>query len=136
VPVSREQKSQLRIDKWLWQARFFKSRTLAAGVCRAKKVRVNGAHCSKASTMVSVGDVLTFPKATEIRVVKILALGSRRGPASEAELLYDDMTPPSVKSGAQDAISPVNPSREKGAGRPTKTDRRALDKFMDYDPDA
>ena len=121
---------RLRIDKWLWHARFFKSRSLAAVECRAKKVRINGNHCSKASATVQVGDVLTFPKAGDVKVVEIAALGVRRGPASEAQLLYKDLTPPREKTAAGEPVQ-TNPSREKGMGRPTKTDRRALDRLRD-----
>ena len=121
---------RLRIDKWLWHARFFKSRSLAAVECRAKKVRINGNHCSKASATVQVGDVLTFPKAGDVKVVEIAALGVRRGPASEAQLLYKDLTPPRETTAAGEPVQ-TNPSREKGMGRPTKTDRRALDRLRD-----
>lgn len=123
-------KSRLRLDKWLWHARFFKSRSLAAAQCRARKIRVNGQHCSKASTTVSVGDVLTFPKAGDVKVVEIAALGVRRGPASEAQTLYNDLTPETVVgTGASEKM--INPSRDKGMGRPTKSDRRALEKLRD-----
>lgn len=74
--------------------------------------------------------MLTFPKAGDVKVVEIVALGTRRGPASEAQLLYKDLTPPSEKTKSGDPVT-VNPSREKGMGRPTKTDRRALDKLRD-----
>lgn len=121
--------ARLRLDKWLWQARFFKSRSLAAVQCRAKKVRINGEHVKKASATVAVGDVLTFPKAGEIKVIEIVALGVRRGPATEAALLFKDMTPAPEK--ASDLVDkPGNPSRERGMGRPTKTDRRALDRLQ------
>lgn len=79
--------------------------------------------------MVGAGDVLTFQKANDIRIVKIRALGTRRGPASEAELLYEDMSPQPAERGAGEGGEPLNPSREKGAGRPTKSDRRALDRL-------
>ncbi len=120
---------RLRLDKWLWQARFYKSRSLAAAQCRAKKVRINGEHVKKASAMIMVGDVLTFPKADEVKVIEIVALGVRRGPASEAALLYKDQTPPG-ESAAGNPEKPLNPSRERGMGRPTKIDRRALDKLQ------
>lgn len=127
-----EHTSRVRLDKWLWYARFFKSRSLAAAQCRAKKIRVNGEHCKKASALVAVGDVLTFPKAGDVKVVEIIALGVRRGPASEAQMLYNDLTPKRAPSPVeQDKLQ--NPSREKGAGRPTKTDRRALDRLMERD---
>jgi ribosome-associated heat shock protein Hsp15 len=84
----------LRLDKWLWQARFFKSRALAAEMIEAGSVRVNGTRISRPGRDVSTGDVLTFPQGTRIRVVRILALGQRRGPATEAQALYFDLEPP------------------------------------------
>ncbi len=84
---------RIRIDKWLWQARFFKTRSLAAGVVTAGHLRVNGDKTAKPGRAVGPGDVLTFRQASEIRVVRILACGTRRGPAPEARLLYEDITP-------------------------------------------
>jgi ribosome-associated heat shock protein Hsp15 len=78
----------IRLDKWLWQARFFKTRSLASKVCAAGKVRVDGEIVRKAHYVVRVGHVLTFPKARDIHVVRIEALGARRGPATEAQTLY------------------------------------------------
>jgi ribosome-associated heat shock protein Hsp15 len=83
----------LRLDKWLWYARFCKSRSLAQKLCAAQKVRVNRIVVEKAAAMVRPGDVLTFPQGSAIRVVKVLALGMRRGPPTEARLLYEDLTP-------------------------------------------
>ena len=79
-----------RLDKWLWFSRFFKSRTLAGKACSGRKVRINGQIASKASVTVKVDDVLTFPRGHHIRVVRILDLGQRRGPAPEAQALYAD----------------------------------------------
>jgi ribosome-associated heat shock protein Hsp15 len=84
---------RLRLDKWLWQARFFKSRSLAAGVIEAGSVRVNGTRVSRPGRDVGEGDTLTFPQGNRIRVVRILALGQRRGPATEAQGLYVDLDP-------------------------------------------
>ncbi len=86
----------LRLDKWLWQARFFKTRSLATALVTKGRVRVNGQRALRASRGVGPGDVLTFPQAGLIRVVRILALGERRGPAPEARGLYDDLDPPDV----------------------------------------
>jgi ribosome-associated heat shock protein Hsp15 len=83
----------IRIDKWLWQARFFKTRGTASRLCAGGRVRVAGQITRKAHYPVRVGDVLTFPQARRIRVVRVVALGTRRGPAPEAALLYDDMSP-------------------------------------------
>src|SRR3546814_6009210 len=73
----------LRADKWLWHARFFKSRSLATQLCQAGKLRLSGLGVIKAHHKVKPGDVLTFPQARHVRVVKVLAVGARRGPASE-----------------------------------------------------
>jgi len=84
---------RLRLDKWLWQARFFKSRSLANVAVSEGQVRVNGIRATRPSREVTPGDVLTFPLGTQIRVIRILSLGQRRGPASEAEALYVDLEP-------------------------------------------
>lgn len=84
---------RLRIDKWLWQARFFKTRALAADLIAAGSVRVNGTRISRPGRDVTPGDVVVFPQGPNIRVVRILALGLRRGPAPEAQDLYLDLEP-------------------------------------------
>ena len=84
---------KLRLDKWLWQARFFKSRGLAAEVIAAGHVRVNGTRVSRPGRDISEGDTLTFPQGHRIRVVRVTALGLRRGPATEAQGLYVDLDP-------------------------------------------
>ena len=84
---------RLRLDKWLWQARFFKSRSLAAEMIAEGHVRVNGTRISRPARDIAQGDTLTFPQADRIRVVRILALGLRRGPATEAQALYLDLDP-------------------------------------------
>lgn len=83
-----------RLDKWLWQARFFKTRAIASRLCAGGKVRVNRAVVEKAHQHIQVGDVLTFPQARTIRVVRVLGLPQRRGPASEARELYQDLAEP------------------------------------------
>lgn len=81
----------LRLDKWLWQARFFKTRSLAAKIAERRKVRINRTLVTKPHYRVRPGDVLTFPQGEDIRVVRILVLGIRRGPAPEARTLYEDI---------------------------------------------
>jgi ribosome-associated heat shock protein Hsp15 len=117
----------LRADKWLWYARFFKTRSIATKACNAGQVRIGGNGVSKAHSKVKIGDVLTFPQGRHIRVVKVLALAGRRGPAPEARKLYKDLKPPEVanrlpRSAAQ--------GRAAGAGRPTKKDRRAMERLI------
>lgn len=79
---------RIRLDKWLWQARFFKSRSLSAAFVEAGHVRLNGTPVAKSAHPVGPGDVLTFVAAGKVRVVHLLACGTRRGPASEAQTLY------------------------------------------------
>ncbi|WP_413694573.1 RNA-binding S4 domain-containing protein [Rhodobacter sp. KR11] len=85
--------ARLRLDKWLWQARFFKTRDLASEVVTEGHLRLNGQHCRKPGHGIGPGDVLTFAQGETIRVIKVLDLGQRRGPASEAETLYLDLDP-------------------------------------------
>lgn len=116
-----EPAQKLRIDKWLWHARFFKTRSLAAKVVSGGKLRVNGQPISKPAYAVSANDVLTFSQAKVVRVIKILAMGDRRGPAPEAQALYEDLDPPKPRETAVEQVP-----RFEGKGRPTKKDRRAL----------
>ncbi|WP_299354209.1 RNA-binding S4 domain-containing protein [uncultured Shimia sp.] len=110
---------KIRLDKWLYHARFFKTRTLAAKVVTGGHVRVNKAKVAKASHAVAVGDVLTFPQARTIRVVRVESFGTRRGPATEAQTLFCDLS--EVKEKIPGA------PRYEGKGRPTGRDRRKLD---------
>jgi len=122
-----------RIDKWLWCARFFKTRTLATKFCLTGKLRLNGDHTPKAHANVRAGDVLTFPLGPHVRVIRVAATATRRGPATEAQALYEDLDPPEqqTRAKAEKAADPTVPLpaavREKGAGRPTKRERRAID---------
>jgi ribosome-associated heat shock protein Hsp15 len=118
-----EARQTMRLDKWLWHARFFKSRTLAAEVVGGGHLRLNSRKVAKPATAVGEGDTLTFPQARRIRIVRIRALSTRRGPAAEAVELYEDLSPPEE---ARNEAVPANP-RYEGKGRPSKRDRRALD---------
>ncbi len=126
--MTQEAAPSLRADKWLWYARFFKTRTLASKVCAAGKLRIAGNATAKAHQKVKVGDVLTFPQGRHIRVVKVLALGVRRGPASEAQALYEDLKPPTPE--ARLPRDSDSAPREAGSGRPTKKDRRAITRLQ------
>jgi ribosome-associated heat shock protein Hsp15 len=113
----------IRLDKWLWQARFFKTRTLAAAVVSAGKVRVDGTPVSKPARTVGPGAVLTFVQARDTRVVRIVACGDRRGPAPEAQALYEDLAPPETRPAPAPGFD--------GGGRPTKRDRRRFEADRD-----
>ena len=115
--------SRIRLDKWLWYARFFKTRGLSAKLVQGGHVRVNREKVAKPAHGVQVGDVLTFPQGRDIRVIRVVDLGTRRGPATEARALYEDLDPPQQKT---EEIVPKNPGFD-GKGRPTKRDRRKLD---------
>lgn len=112
-----------RLDKWLWFARFFKTRSLAAAQVQSGAVRVNGTRVEKRATTVAPGDVLTLKIGDQVRLIRIEAPGVRRGPAPEAQTLYTDLSPdrPDLRNEMAQ-----NPGFE-GKGRPTKRDRRALD---------
>lgn len=121
-----------RLDKWLWFARIAKSRTLAATFVTDGKIRVNRERVSRPAQLVKVGDVITSKVQRTIRILKIVDLGKRRGPAQEARGLYEDLTPPPVSASGDTPAEPAStPSgdRDPGMGRPTKRDRRLIDKM-------
>ncbi|MCT4657013.1 MAG: RNA-binding S4 domain-containing protein [Cohaesibacter sp.] len=123
----QESVAKLRIDKWLWFARVVKTRTLAAKLVTSGAVRLNKEKVAAAKQGVKVGDVLTIARNDRIQIYKVLALGERRGPATEAQLLYEDLSPVvEKKPRAESAKVEV---RDAGAGRPTKRDRRQTMKF-------
>lgn len=129
TPDSPDPQPRLRLDKWLWYARFFKSRTLAAAACEDGGIRVNGERVAKAKALVKPADVLTFAQGPYVRVIEIVALGSRRGPAPEARTLYRDLSP--VEDQPRMPRSPAVASRAPGSGRPTKRERRQTDRLRD-----
>lgn len=125
-----------RIDKWLWYARIVKTRTLATTLVQSGKVRLNRNRIEKASQPVRPGDVVTITAHHKVLVLKVLLPGTRRGPAIEAQTLYEDMTPDSAKAGprgpgprSRDAAEGAIAERDAGTGRPTKRDRRVLDRW-------
>src|SRR3546814_659575 len=117
--------ARLRVDNWLWHARFFKSRTLAAKLGAGGGLRGNRQVVGKPHFTLQPGDVLTFPAGPHIRVVEVVALGERRGPAPEAQRLYRDLDPPRL----HERRAEPPPGRDPGTGRPTKKQRRATDRL-------
>ncbi len=120
--------AKLRLDKWLWHARLFKSRTLAAQQIAKGGFRVNRAIVRKSHHSVQPGDVVTFAKGPYVRVIEIIALGQRRGPAPEAQALYRDLNPPEAQPKPERPIGPAR--RDSGSGRPTKKDRREIERLL------
>ncbi len=107
-----------RLDLWLFYARFFKSRSLATDAIIQGPMRINQVPTSKSHFRIKAGDVLTFGKSDRIRVIKIITLAARRGPASEAQSLYEDLAPPETKKPSLASSSDTH--------RPTKKQRRDL----------
>jgi ribosome-associated heat shock protein Hsp15 len=118
-----------RLDKWLWCARLAKTRSGAARLIEAGKVRINGTRALKPSRLVKAGDVLTATSLGRLSVVRVLGSLDRRGPASLARTLYQDLTPqaPTAPGQALDGRG-----RQNGP-RPTKRDRRRLDALRNSD---
>ena len=119
---------KIRLDTWLWYARFYRSRSLSSKAILGGKVRVNSNKIIKPASKVKINDVLTINHVNMVRVIQVQSLGSRRGPASEAQLLYKDLS--------EDITDPSNikhvsekPKKETNK-RPTKKDRRILDKIV------
>ncbi len=129
-----------RIDQWLWFARIAKSRTLAQVLIGRGKVRVNRLKIDKTSMTVKPGDVLTLSLGPRVISIEILKIGARRGPAAEAQTLYRDLTPrqpPAISASAEETEQAGPTSRLavriEGSGRPTKRERRLIDKFRGRD---
>jgi ribosome-associated heat shock protein Hsp15 len=80
---------RIRIDKWLWHARFYRSRILAQAAAESGLVRLNGVRVLKAGHGLKCGDVVTVPLGSQILAIRVVAFGKRRGPASEARQLYE-----------------------------------------------
>ena len=128
-----------RIDKWLWFARFTKTRTLAAELVAAGKVRLNSVRTAKPSQTVRAGDVLTLVLNRRVQLVRVLGIGERRGPSAAARALYEELTleGDAIKRSAQSSprvvgwlpgeARPVR--RPPGSGRPTKKERRETDRL-------
>ena len=130
VPDNEANETGLRIDKWLWFARFFKTRALASKAISNGRFRLDGDVMSKPHRQAKCGQVLTFSQGTRIRVIRIKALGSRRGPATEAALLFDDLAPNELATERTNASTmPAFENRQAGDGRPTKRQRRETDRL-------
>ncbi|MGP1394130.1 MAG: RNA-binding S4 domain-containing protein [Inquilinaceae bacterium] len=122
--MTEEPGGALRLDKWLWYARFFKTRSLATKECLAGNIRIDGQAAAKAHAPIRPGQVLTFVQGRHVRVVRVTALATRRGPAVEAQTLYEDLSPP-----APETALPRDDGGRAGRGRPTKRDRRDFDRL-------
>jgi ribosome-associated heat shock protein Hsp15 len=123
-----------RIDKWLFFARVVKSRSLASKLVSGGGVRINKDKVDQPSQGVKPGDVLTITLDRRILVYKVLSVGVRRGPADEARTLYEDISPPLPPKDSASRLDGL-PVRVAGSGRPTKRERRQVDRLMQVDDD-
>lgn len=126
--ADKKSPSRIRLDKWLFFARIIKSRTLAAKLIGAGHVRINGEKTNQPSHAVNPDDVLTISLERAIKIVKIIDCGTRRGPAPEAQLLYEDNSPPPIEKSSS-KLEGLAAKRDPGAGRPTKKERREMDRL-------
>jgi ribosome-associated heat shock protein Hsp15 len=126
-----------RLDKWLWCVRVAKTRTQAAALVSSGKVRVNRVKTDKPAHAVKIGDVITASVGPRVRVLAVKGIGERRGSAEVARTLFDDLTAPASPAGGDAAKGLANEmashgasgERQPGAGRPTKRDRRLIDRL-------
>ena len=127
-PVRKE-----RLDKFLFFSRALKSRTLAQKVIETGAIRVNSEKTDRSDHKVGAGDVLTMSLHGRIVVWRIIDCGTRRGPASEAQGLYEDLSPPALPKAELSPYEAAIAPRGDGAGRPTKKERRDTDRLRDGD---
>jgi ribosome-associated heat shock protein Hsp15 len=118
------QSDRQRIDRWLWNARIVRTRVLAARLAASGHVRLNGQRIDAPGRALRVGDVLTIALPSRVKVLRITAFAERRGGPMQAKQLYDDLSPPT-----EPAAMLAEPRRDPGSGRPTKRERRALDRL-------
>ncbi|HEY0895782.1 MAG TPA: RNA-binding S4 domain-containing protein [Sphingobacteriaceae bacterium] len=123
---------KLRIDKYLWAIRAFKTRSLATEACKAGRIKING-QSVKPSHIVKEGETYTVQKGAERRIIRVTGLLERRVDAKTAVSFYEDLTPPEETQRFKSMFHSPILQRDRGAGRPTKRDRREIDGLMDGD---
>ncbi|TCK80721.1 RNA-binding S4 domain-containing protein [Albibacterium bauzanense] len=121
---------KLRIDKYLWSIRLFKTRSLATDACNAGKVKLNGQNI-KPAYAVKVGDTFQVQKGIERKIIKVTGLLKQRVDAKTAVQFYQDLTPEEETQAYKSAFNMPILKRDRGAGRPTKRDRREIDNLRD-----
>lgn len=121
---------KLRIDKYLWAIRAFKTRSISTEACKAGRIKLNGQNL-KASHIVKIGEVYTVQKGSDKKVIEVLGLLERRVDAKTAVNFYKDLTPVEDTPAYKSMFHSPNLSRDRGTGRPTKRDRREIDDLQD-----
>jgi ribosome-associated heat shock protein Hsp15 len=121
---------KVRVDKWLWAVRIFKTRTAASKACDQGKVKKDG-ESLKASKQIIPGDLLEVRVNYRNRTFKVIRLLEKRVGAAIAEACYEDLSPPETKETRYHSAFVHHGQRERGSGRPTKKERREIDRFKD-----
>lgn len=124
------QPEKLRIDKYLWAIRVFKTRSLATEACRAGRVKLNGQQQVKPSHTVKIGDSYQIQKGIEKKILNVIGLLDKRVDAKTAVNFYEDVTPEEETFGYKGLLHAPAFKRDRGAGRPTKKDRREIDELQ------
>jgi ribosome-associated heat shock protein Hsp15 len=124
------EKEKLRIDKYLWSIRAFKTRTLASDACKAGRVKLDGNNI-KPSHEVKVGEIYQVSKGLERKVIKVTGLLESRVDAKTAVFFYEDVTPLEQTTAYKSMFHAPVLTRDRGTGRPTKRDRREIDDLKD-----
>jgi ribosome-associated heat shock protein Hsp15 len=119
----------VRIDKWLWAARLYKTRSVAAEACRAGHVAIAGVS-PKPAREVRVGEIIVTRHGDLTRTTRVLGLTDRRVGAEAVKAFAEDLTPASEYDKRRDPVFTTVALRPRGSGRPTKKDRRDLEKFF------
>lgn len=119
-----------RIDKWLWAVRIYKTRSDAADACKRSRVQVNGIE-AKPSREIKVGDTIIVKKMPIIYTYKVLGVISNRQPAKNVAMFADNITPQEELDKLLVKHTTIFVQRDRGAGRPTKKERRTIDELMD-----
>lgn len=128
--MAEKESDKLRIDKYLWAIRIFKTRSLATEACKAGRVKLNGQNI-KPSYVVKVGDTYQVQKGIERKVLKVTGLSERRTDAKTAVTFYEDLTPEEETQRFKSVFHAPVLKRDRGTGRPTKRDRREIDELQD-----
>jgi len=116
-----------RLDSWIWAVRLVKTRSAATAMCRAGHVRVNGER-AKAAQSLKIGDEIRLRTGDEARIVVVRQILSKRVGAPQASVAYDDLTPAPLPREERVVVA----ARDRGAGRPTKRDRRKIDELNEF----
>ena len=125
------EKNTLRLDVYLYYIRIFKSRSLATKYILSNRLRISGQVTQKPHKMISIGDVLSMTIRGNVKILKILDIPNRRGPYSESLNFYEDITP--IENNQKREYLKPNIKFAERVGRPTKRERRQIDRLMNRD---